>query len=111
VSVETLEPLNKPQVAAQAAGLRYVTDQMPGISRRKSGAGFCYIYPTGELVKEQAVLERIKSLVIPPAWSDVWICPDPAGHLQSPAATSVAANKVVIIHAGAKSGTKQNTHG
>jgi DNA topoisomerase-1 len=83
VSVETLEDLKKPQVAAQAAGLRYVTDQMPGISRQKSGAGFRYIYPTGEAVKEEPVLERIKSLVIPPAWNDVWICPDPAGHLQA----------------------------
>jgi len=83
VSVETLEDLKEPQVAAQAAGLRYVTDQMPGISRQKSGAGFRYIYPTGEAVKEQPVLERIKSLVIPPAWNDVWICPDPAGHLQA----------------------------
>jgi DNA topoisomerase I len=69
--------------SAMEAGLRYVTDDMPGIQREKSGHGFRYRYPTGDIVQESQVLDRIKSLAIPPAWKDVWICPDPAGHLQA----------------------------
>ncbi len=69
--------------SAREAGLRYVSDDMPAIRREKSGHGFRYRYPTGDVVKEAEVLGRIKSLAIPPAWKDVWICPDPAGHLQA----------------------------
>ena len=69
--------------SAHGAGLRYVSDEMPGIRREKQGDGFCYRFPTGDVVREQEVLRRIKSLVIPPAWSEVWICPDPKGHLQA----------------------------
>jgi DNA topoisomerase-1 len=69
--------------SAKEAGLRYVSDEMPGIRREKSGHGFRYRYPTGDIVQELEVLNRIKSLVVPPAWTDVWICPDPAGHLQA----------------------------
>ncbi|HTL56147.1 MAG TPA: DNA topoisomerase IB [Candidatus Limnocylindrales bacterium] len=72
-----------PEESARASGLRYVTDQMPGIRRERSGAGFRYRYPTGDLVQDGEVLHRIKSLVIPPAWQEVWICPDPCGHLQA----------------------------
>jgi DNA topoisomerase-1 len=75
----TLEPAE----SARARGLRYVTDEMPGIRRERAGTGFRYRYPTGELVNEPPVLHRIKSLAIPPAWSEVWICPDPSGHLQA----------------------------
>lgn len=78
-----LTELVSPPDSARLAGLRYVSDHMPGIVREKSGAGFRYRYPTGELVREQPVLKRIRSLVIPPAWGQVWICPDPAGHLQA----------------------------
>jgi DNA topoisomerase-1 len=56
---------------------------MPGIRREKSSHAFRYRYPTGEIVHESEVLNRIKSLAIPPAWAYVWICPDPAGHLQA----------------------------
>src|ERR1051325_10037286 len=69
--------------SAREAGLRSVTDAMPGINREIAGHGFRYRYPTGDIVKESAVLARIKSLAIPPAWTNVWICPDPAGHLQA----------------------------
>jgi DNA topoisomerase-1 len=69
--------------SAREAGLRYVSDEMPAITREKSARGFRYRYPTGMIVREPEVLKRIKSLVIPPAWRDVWICPDPAGHLQA----------------------------
>jgi DNA topoisomerase-1 len=69
--------------SAMEAGLRYVSDEMPGIKRGKSGNGFRYRYATGDFVQETEVLNRIKSLAIPPAWTEVWICPDPAGHLQA----------------------------
>lgn len=78
-----MEVDNAAAQAAMEAGLRYVTDTMPGIRRERAGHGFRYRYPTGDIVDEQEVLNRIKSLVVPPAWQDVWICPDPAGHLQA----------------------------
>lgn len=73
----------EPAEAAVAAGLRYVNDANPGITRERAGKGFLYRYATGDAVKDEEVLKRIKSLVIPPAWTDVWICPDPCGHLQA----------------------------
>ena len=68
--------------AAQAAGLRYVTDSGPGIRRRRRGRGFAYVRPDGATLRDPAELERIRKLVIPPRWTDVWICPSPTGHLQ-----------------------------
>jgi DNA topoisomerase-1 len=68
--------------SAKAAGLQYVTDSEPGISRRRVGRGFSYVAPDGRVIREREHLRRFRSLVIPPAWSDVWICPMPEGHLQ-----------------------------
>ncbi|MEO8293986.1 MAG: DNA topoisomerase IB [Gemmatimonadota bacterium] len=68
--------------SAVAAGLRYVSDVMPGIRRKKAGAGVFYLYPDGSRVQDEAELKRIRSLVIPPAWTDVWICPQANGHIQ-----------------------------
>ena len=68
---------------AKEAGLRYVTDETPGIARRKSGSGFRYVGPDGESIRDPKTLARIKKLAIPPAWTDVWICPSPRGHLQA----------------------------
>ncbi|MDE1149773.1 MAG: DNA topoisomerase IB [Azospirillaceae bacterium] len=65
-----------------AAGLVYVSDGEPGIRRRKVGSGFGYRLPDGTTVRDKGVLARLRALVIPPAWTDVWICPDPDGHLQ-----------------------------
>jgi DNA topoisomerase-1 len=64
-------------------GLRYVSDDMPGIHRLKNGKLFIYKTSAGKLLTEEAVLARIKRLVIPPAWTDVWICGDAEGHLQA----------------------------
>src|SRR4051794_11506840 len=69
-------------VSAKAAGLLYVTDALPGISRRRVGRGFSYVDPDGQVIRDRAMIRRFRSLVIPPAWTDVWICPDPDGHLQ-----------------------------
>jgi DNA topoisomerase-1 len=69
--------------AAHAAGLRYVTDAVPGITRRRAGRAFSYRDPKGRLIKERKELARLRALAIPPAWTGVWICPDPRGHLQA----------------------------
>jgi DNA topoisomerase I len=69
--------------AAVSAGLRYVTDAGPGIRRRRSGRGFAYVNDDGRLIRDAREVQRIKSLAIPPAWRDVWICPSSSGHLQA----------------------------
>jgi DNA topoisomerase-1 len=72
-----------PIASARAAGLHYVTDAMPGVRRLRAGKSFRYVGPNGKRVRDAATLGRIRSLVIPPAWTDVWICPRPDGHLQA----------------------------
>lgn len=72
-----------PADAARAAGLRYVHDGQPGIVRKARGKQFRYLDSDGHAVTDEATLARIKSLVIPPAWVDVWICKQPLGHLQA----------------------------
>jgi DNA topoisomerase-1 len=81
-----LAPETDPEAAAAAAesaGLRYVTDSAPGITRRRAGKGFSYRDPHGGPITEARELARIRALAVPPAWTDVWICPDPRGHLQA----------------------------
>lgn len=72
-----------PLKSAIVAGLRYVRPEGPGIRREKRGDDFRYILPDGTVLKDPAELSRIRSLVIPPAWEDVWICPRADGHLQA----------------------------
>jgi DNA topoisomerase I len=69
--------------AARSAGLRWVSDDGPGIRRVRAGRGFRYIGPSGLPVSDAATLGRIRSLAVPPAWRDVWICPDGHGHIQA----------------------------
>jgi DNA topoisomerase-1 len=69
--------------SARAAGLRYVYDSKPGITRHRSGKSFRYRTPEGKPLSDPETLTRIKSIVIPPAWTDVWISPIPNGHLQA----------------------------
>jgi DNA topoisomerase-1 len=88
---ETWEPgpsadvaeLVDPVESARAAGLRYVSDQSPGIRRKRVGKAFSYLDSGGRPIRDAQIIRRIKSLAIPPAWTDVWICPDPRGHLQA----------------------------
>jgi DNA topoisomerase-1 len=68
---------------AEAASLRYVSDAKPGIRRKRAGAGFSYLAPNGSTIRDAATLERIRAIGIPPAWTDVWICPAANGHLQA----------------------------
>lgn len=72
-----------PRQAAAFVGLQYVSDRQPGIRRKKSGKGFVYLRPGGSRMHDQALLRRIRALVIPPAWTDVWICHHADGHLQA----------------------------
>jgi DNA topoisomerase-1 len=72
-----------PLAAAKLANLRHVSDDMPGITRHKARKGFDYRSLDGEFVRDIATLKRIRSLVIPPAWTAVWICPYPNGHIQA----------------------------
>jgi DNA topoisomerase I len=77
------EVISDPVESAQAAGLRYVSDTQPGIRRKKSGKGFTYVDSDGKTVRDPQQLKRIRSLAIPPAYTDVWICPYPNGHIQA----------------------------
>ena len=72
-----------PAHSAREAGLRYVSDAQPGIQRKKAGKGFRYVVSGVKPVRDRQTLQRIRSLAIPPAWKDVWICGDPRGHLQA----------------------------
>lgn len=76
-------PTIDPVTAARQAGLRYTSDARPGWTRKRSGHAFRYLDAEGRPVRDRETLARIRGLVIPPAWTDVWICPDPRGHLQA----------------------------
>ncbi len=69
--------------AARSAGLRYVSDAAPGIRRVRRRNGFGYRGSDGDAVRDPAMLQRIKALAIPPAWTDVWIAPQADAHLQA----------------------------
>jgi DNA topoisomerase-1 len=75
--------LAPPEEAAEEAGLRYVTDDRPGITRERKRETWIYRQPDGTEVTSERTIRRIERLVIPPAWTDVWICTDPIGHLQA----------------------------
>jgi DNA topoisomerase-1 len=79
------------------SALKRVRCTGPGISRRRQGRGFTYLHPNGQRVRDDATLERIRSLAIPPAWKDVWICPDERGHLQA-VGTDGAGRKQYLYH-------------
>ncbi|WP_312820887.1 MULTISPECIES: DNA topoisomerase IB [unclassified Brevundimonas] len=65
------------------AGLRWCSDEIEGIRRKRAGRGFCYLDPDGTRVTDEKVLARIRALAIPPAWTQVWICPHRNGHIQA----------------------------
>lgn len=72
-----------PEKSALVAGLRYASHEANGFTRRRCGKGFVYFDTDGRRLRDRAALDRIRSLVIPPAWKKVWVCADPAGHLQA----------------------------
>jgi DNA topoisomerase I len=103
--------LNGPAEAvssAEEAGLRYINDLTPGISRRRAGRGFSYTDPQGVTVRDPETIARIRALAIPPAWTDVWICPSARGHLQA-TGRDARGRKQYRYHAGwreVRDGTK-----
>lgn len=72
-----------PMLSAENAGLRYVTEDEPGITRQRAGIGFAYYSPAGNLIRDERILARIRALAVPPAYTDVWICPKGNGHIQA----------------------------
>jgi DNA topoisomerase-1 len=72
-----------PRATARSAGLRYSSDDSPGWTRRRHGRGFTYRDTEGATIRDRETLARLRALAIPPAWTDVWICPSPVGHLQA----------------------------
>jgi DNA topoisomerase-1 len=94
--------------SAEEAGLRYINDLTPGISRRRAGRGFSYTDPQGVAVRDPETIARIRALAIPPAWTDVWICPSARGHLQA-TGRDARGRKQYRYHAGwreVRDGTK-----
>ena len=71
------------ELSSSKKRLRRSDCSQPGISRRRRGRGFSYTYPNGQPVRDDSTLERIRALAVPPAWSDVWICRWPNGHIQA----------------------------
>ena len=82
-STDDVKTILDPKDASESVGLRYVSDQRPGIRRKKYGNGFGYLRPDGTKLSDPDILGRIRSLAIPPAWNDVWICPFTDGHIQA----------------------------
>ncbi len=82
-AVEAQPLVPPPNVAARKAGLRYVSDERPGITRVLKGSSFVYRAADGKPLRDKETLQRIRSLVIPPAWTQVWICPVENGHVQA----------------------------
>jgi len=78
-----IELLADPVASAKAAGLRYVTDDIPGITRRLRGKHFTFVDAAGRTITDKAEIARIRALAVPPAYTNVWICPIPNGHLQA----------------------------
>jgi DNA topoisomerase-1 len=76
-------PVTDPAESARSAGLRYVTDRAPGIRRQMTSLGFAYSDANGTRITDETAIKRILKLAIPPAWTDVWICSSPKGHLQA----------------------------
>jgi len=89
------------------AELRYVHDGTQGITRRRKDSNFLYIDTDGKIIRSEEILKRISELAIPPAWSDVWICPSPTGYLQA-TGIDVKKRKQYIYHAEWKKISQEN---
>ncbi len=85
------------EARANSAGLLYIQDFQSGFSRKKCGKGFKFIGPDGKSLASKEAKQRIQSLVIPPAWKDVWICTEPDGHIQA-TGLDEAGRKQYIYH-------------
>ena len=81
--IAKLKPVTDPEETAEEAGLRYVSDDRPGYTRKKKGKGFEYFDTSGKRITDEKRILRINRLAVPPAYADVWICPHANGHLQA----------------------------
>src|SRR6266481_69945 len=97
--------------AAASVGLRYVSDESSGITRRRKGASFAYYDKEGKRIRDSLELKRIHSLAIPPAWEKVWICARANGHLRQPESMRRVGSSINTIHFGEQSVTKPNLKG
>jgi len=98
--LKKLEKIGRdPKITAKAVGLRYVADSTPGYTRKKSGKGWSFYDADGQLVKDKELISRFNKLVIPPAYTNVWISPFENGHLQF-TGTDAAGRKQYRYHAG-----------
>ena len=95
---QTANSLEPEKAHARAAGLVYVSDAGPGMRRKAAGTGYSYREPNGSTISDKNTLKRVKSLAIPPAWTDVWICPRPNGHIQA-TGRDARGRKQYIYHA------------
>lgn len=95
---------------ASAVGLVYVHDTDPGLRRRKAGKDFDYADADGRKIGDARTLDRIAKLVIPPAWTDVWICPDPCGHIQA-TGRDARGRKQYIYHPGWRAHRDESKYG
>jgi DNA topoisomerase-1 len=97
--LKKLEKIGRdPKITAKAVGLRYVSDSTPGYTRKKAGKGWSYYDTEGKLVKDKELIQRFNKLVIPPAYTKVWISPYDNGHLQF-TGTDAAGRKQYRYHA------------
>jgi DNA topoisomerase-1 len=81
--IAELAVVTDPAEVAEEAGLRYVSDEQPGYTRKRNGDGFIYLDTEGKQIRDEQRILRINRLAIPPAYTDVWVCPLPNGHLQA----------------------------
>ena len=81
--IAKLEIVSDPEEAAEEAGLRYVSDEQPGYTRKRRGKRFVYFDTEGKEIRDEARILRLNRLAIPPAYTEVWICPSPNGHIQA----------------------------
>ena len=81
--VQQSTPVKEERAHARAAGLTYVSDTEPGIRRKATGTGFSYRSLDGKVISDPDALKRIRALSVPPAWTEVWICPKLNGHIQA----------------------------
>ncbi|WP_237717803.1 hypothetical protein [Pontibacter sp. BAB1700] len=94
-----------PALSAEWAGLIYTSDEKPGITRKKAGTGFYYLNHKGDKVTDEKALERIKKLVIPPAWTEVWIAKSAVVICRLRVGTTKGASSIFITLSGKKPAT------
>ena len=101
-SVADLNIVSNPIEAAEEAGLRYVSDGQPGYTRKGKGDDFDYFDTEGKLIRDEQRLLRVKRLAVPPAYTRVWICPSPNGHIQATGRDARGAQAIPLSRALAR---------